>query len=374
MTDSDFEKFEIFKNTLFNQLKANSKECFKTISKESQLINRYLNSGELSNVKKFVNEFNNVILDSTFKKFKLFESVLERGLFNNVLNEFRESDILIKACKTVNKKAVEWLFTMKINYAVQDEEGMTALMYAVKHVSLEFAVEKILKSKGEHIYLVDNEGNNVLFHATQSPEILKKLLKSKFKFDIKQLNNNNESLLLYCSRYDRMKSFEILNKYRSFDPYLTNKDGKTTAMYLVKNGRFAEIKSFVKGRNIDPNFKNKSGESLVSIFIKSYYKHYIGDDKETDFSSICNTIITKNYANTLRSLIDLKCNFNVSIDEKGNTPIMALCMMGDDNTSQYLIDKGIVDLSIENSYEENALNYSYNFYPMVEKNIPIAQN
>jgi len=371
MTVTELEAFE---NTLFNQLKTENKECLKTLAKEVKLIKQYLSGEDKSNIKMFVNDFNNVVLESGIKKFKLFGSVLEHESFRAVLAEFKQSDILIRACKAANKKAVEWLLTMNINLELQDESGMTALMHAAEHGSLDFAVEKMIKGDGKHVHLVDNNGNNVLFHATQCPDILKKLLKSKVKFDLTKVNNDNEHLLLYSSRYNKMRAFEILNKNSSFDPNLCNCVGKTTAMYLVENARFSEIKPYVKSNKIDPNYKNKFGDSLVSVLIKAYYQHYTGKIGDADFTSSYNYLIIKNYANTIRSLIDLKCNFNVPIDDEGNTPIIVLNMMHDEITSKYLIDKGIVDLSIENKYGENALNFKGNKYPIVEEYAPIAQN
>ncbi|OUM58237.1 hypothetical protein PIROE2DRAFT_21389 [Piromyces sp. E2] len=372
MTITDFEAFE---NVLFSQLRTDDKECLKNIVKEKKLIETYLNGKDLTNVKKFVNDFNDVILGSDIKKYKLFEAVLNRELFTAVLAEFRESNVLIRACKEVNRKAVEWLLTMNINYGIQDEQGMTALMHAAEHASLDFAVEKIMKSDGKCIQLVDNNGNNVLFHATSSPDILKKLLKSKNNLDIHHLNHDNENLLLYCSRYNKMRSFEILNKHNSFDPNLCNCVGKTTAMYLVENGRFSEVKAFVKDNKINPNYINKLGDSLVSVYIKKYYQHYIGNIGETNFASNYNYVVIKNYALTLRSLIDLKCDFNIPVDKEGNTLIMVLSMMGDQVTSRYLLEKCNIDLLKENYKGQNAKNCSgNNSYPVVEEYAKQAQN
>jgi len=371
MTVTELETFE---NTLFNQLKADDKECLKTILKENKLIKQYLSGEDRTYVKVFVNHLNNVLLESGMKKYKLSRSVLERESFSTILAEFRESDILIRACKTANKKAVEWLLTMNINYEVQDELGMTALMHAVEHGSLDFAVEQMIKGNGKHVHLVDNNGNNVLFHATQCPDILKKLLKSKINFDLTKINNDNEHLLLFCSRYERMRAFEILIKNNKYDPNLCNCVGKTTAMYLIENARFNEAKSFIKNNNIDPNYKSKFGNTLVSVFFKKYHQHYIGRNiGESNFASYYNNVIIKNYANTLRLLVDLKCNFNIPIDEEGNTPIMVLNMMKDSVSSRYLIDKASVDLTIENRYGENALNCRNNNYPIVKEYAKIAQ-
>lgn len=347
--------YENFKNLLFLQLRANSNDYIKTIEDNKKIIENYLNCNDTTDVGNFVKDFNDVILEPQITKYKIFESVLKHKLFTKVLANFKESDILVKACKAVNKSAVEWLLTMNINYEIKDELGMTALMHAVEHTSLLFAVEKMMKAGGDHIHFTDINGNNVLFHATNSPDILKKLLKSKI--DINHKNINNESLLLYCSRYDKIRSFEILCKskiFKVFDVNLCNYEGKTTAMYLVENARFREVKPFVKNNNINPNYKNKFGDTLVSIYVKKFYQQYIGNIGEADYTSKFNYVVTKNYALTLMSLVDLKCDFNIPVDDDGNTPIMVFLMMKDYVTSKYLLDNCNIDLSIKNLHGINA--------------------
>jgi len=345
----DFQNFE---NELFNQLISEDKNCLKTIESHTKLVNEYLNNNQDPIfIKAFVNGFNNIVLDTKVKKYSLFESVLNHQLFGKVLNTFRQSDVLVRACRNVNRKAVEWLLTMKIDYNYQDEYGRNALMYVAERASLGFALEKIMKSNID-MNKVDRDGNNALFYATNCPENLKKLLKSKInKY---RTNNYGESLLLYCSRYDKIRSFELLRKDKNFDPYIYNCVGKTAAMYLVENARFKELKSYVKSNKIDPNYVNKFGQSLLSTFVEKYYQQYIGNIGEISFTSKLNYVNTKNYAYTLLALIDLKCNFNIPVDEHGNTPIMIFLMMKDYITTKYLLDHCVIDLSIKNKNGANA--------------------
>jgi len=362
------QDLSIFKHVLFSQLKNDEKKSLDTLTQNSKLIEEHLNNSNPSEVKQFVNEFNDVVLDKEIKNYKLFEAVLNHKLFTTVLAEFNESNVLIRACKNVNIKAVKWLLTMNINYEVQDEFEMTALLHAVEHNSLDFAVKKMIKKNKKLVNHVDSNKNNILFHAIYAPEILKSLLKEKMDIDINHLNNENENLLIYSCRNNKMSSFEILNKYKSFDPNLKNCLGKTAAMYLVENARFNEIKTFVKKNNIDPNYRNKFGDSLVSVFIKKYYQHYIGDIGETEFTSNYNYVIIKNYALTLKSLIDLKCDFNVPVDDDGNTIIKVLYMMEDNITSKYLIDHANINLPLKS---EN--NLSNNKYPINKNYAQTAQ-
>jgi len=96
-------EFESFKNVLFTNLKKENSKALEIIDENEKLIKFYLNGDDQALIKKFVTDFNNVILDKNVKydNYKLFESVLNHRLFTKVLNQFRESDILIRACADV---------------------------------------------------------------------------------------------------------------------------------------------------------------------------------------------------------------------------------------------------------------------------------
>jgi ankyrin repeat protein len=340
-------EFETFSETLLNQLKNEKKDSLRTIENNTKLIENYLNGQDLGYLKKFVNDFNDTVIEAQVKKYKLFEKVLNQKLFYNVIAEFRKSDVLIRACKKVNKKAVEWLLTMNIDPNVQDENGMTALMHAAEHASTDFAVSKLLNEKSAN--MVDNNGNNVLIHATNALDILKKLLKSKISMN--RLNNDGEDALLYSCRYDKIRAYEILIKEKNANVNCSNCVGMTPAMYLVENARYREVESLIKSGKVDPNYCGKNDNTLVSVYIKKYYQQYIGNIGETNYTSKYNYVVTKNYALTFRVLIDMGCDFNRPIDVDGNTPIVALLMMKDYVSAKYLIDKcKNLDLSIKNKY------------------------
>ena len=189
----------------------------------------------------------------------------------------------------------------------------------MEHASTDFAVSKLLNEKSAN--MLDNNGNNVLFHATNAPDILKKLLKSNISMN--RLNNDGEDALLYSCR----------------------------SMYLVENARYREVESLIKSGKVDPNYCGKNDNTLVSVYIKKYYQQYIGNIGETNYTSKYNYVVTKNYALTFRVLIDMGCDFNRPIDVDGNTPIVALLMMKDYVSAKYLIDKcKNLDLSIKNKY------------------------
>jgi len=125
MTISELDSFT---NFLLKQLEVEDKKAISTVDDHKEVIEQYLSDTNSEYLKKFVNDINTIIVEGKIKKFKIFEKVLNHLLFTSVLTEFRNSDVLIRACKAINKKAAEWLLTMNLNYDVQGENGATALM------------------------------------------------------------------------------------------------------------------------------------------------------------------------------------------------------------------------------------------------------
>lgn len=114
MTASDYESFEY---EVLKYLRKDNKKCLKTIANNNKIVENYLNNGDFTYVRKFVSEFNNVVLDPSVRKYKLFESVLNESSFTHVMSEFRKSDVLINACRYKNKEAAKWLLTMNMDMA-----------------------------------------------------------------------------------------------------------------------------------------------------------------------------------------------------------------------------------------------------------------
>jgi ankyrin repeat protein len=373
--------FETFEKDLLTYLIKDSKKCIETINNNSKLIEGHLSTRDSAQVKAFVNNFNNAVLNPKVKKYKLFEKVLEHELFATVLAQFRESDVLIKAIKQYNENAIKWLLDMNINFGAQDENGMTALMHAVKndnYLNDKFykkLVKTIIKTNGKHIQFTDNEGNTALFHAIlakENFENIKNFMKYKDNFDCNHINNKNENILLYACRHSRLVSpdyFALLKKYvtPSVDPNITNDEGKTPAMYLAQRRKYKGLKYYIKEYNIDPNYKSKFGCTLVSEFIKSYYKFYSENIVEDSESVGLNLRPLKQNALTLMALIDLGCDLKSPVDEEGNTVTSILVKMKDELSIKYLLEKGIIDIAIDNK------NIQSKKYPEIDISNPSVQ-
>jgi ankyrin repeat protein len=178
----------------------------------------------------------------------LFERILYHPLFTAVFNEFRNSDILIKGCRSGNVSALQWLLNLNINPRIQDENGMTALMHASLNPQLLFVVQRLLTINDESRNYVDNKNENALFFAVRNPQAFEELLAAQINPNI--LNKDRNSILTYCCRnklYDVVE--KLLNKNQVqhiiLDLNVVNNEEKTAAMYLIEDGRSNEFNSFL---------------------------------------------------------------------------------------------------------------------------------
>jgi len=259
-------------------------------------------------------------------------------LFFNLLEAFRNSDVLIRACRIRNKCALKWLLTMNINSCVQDEYGMTALMYAVQDPKLSFVVKHLI-SDHDCLNISDNNGETALFHAVHNMSSFKELLNTNI--NINHLNYNNENILIYCCKNQILKPIKYLVKIADLDINAFDIQEKTAAMYLAENGEYKGIRYLGK-RNCRLNFINQYNESALSLLLKNLYT-----EKNED---ICDK-----YYHTIVEFVELGCNFNIPVDYDGNTAIMVFIIVKDYTSLQYVLKHGKdIDLSIKNYNGEDA--------------------
>ncbi|OUM58565.1 hypothetical protein PIROE2DRAFT_16115 [Piromyces sp. E2] len=250
--------FEEFQRKLLSEIKSDSKACYDIVDNNKELLDHYLYDNRNASVYivSLVENINDAVVYD-LKKFKTLEKVLKHTSFQKVLGEFRESDVLIRACKIGNKKAVDWLLTMNMNIRITDNKGMTAFMYAVQYSTMLPVIEFLLKIADEkYLNIKDINGNTAIFHAIKNKDVLEKMLEYK-KINIYHINNNNENLFMYACKNDYIISFNTLIKL-NFDFNLCSKSGKTAAMYLEENGRQFQLKTLVNEKTIYDNYGNKT--------------------------------------------------------------------------------------------------------------------
>jgi len=360
--------FNEFKILFLEQLKSKDKKCFETIENNKELIQEYLGIGRNTRteiLKSFVKEINNIILDNGnfidiivegsksltpfLSKYDLIEKVLKRDEFCIVLDTFRNSDVLIRACKDGNTNAIDWLLTMQINPNIQDEEGKSALMYAAEK-NINIVISKNLLNE-ECINLVDLNGENVLFYCMHNPYFAKDDIITNNKFETELINNSllninqvnckGESILNYCIKNNII---EPISKFLLHNPHIdvniADNDGKTPAMYLTEKGLCMELLELHR-KNCNYEYTDREGNSAMSILLDKLYT--------VDSKSIYN------YVRIMSVFVNYQLDFNFGIDEDENTAFMIILLVNDMTTAKFCaqyIKK--LDLSVKNKYGENA--------------------
>jgi len=341
-------EFEQFKLKLFNDLKKKSKKCLRRIDINKNLVQANLGeNADPNTIDMFVKDFNKIILVTTskfsfFEKYSLYEEVLRHNEFSKVYSAFKNSDILINACKYNNKTTdlIKWLLTMEINPCVQNEEGLTALMIASKKPGLINIVKEHSKNC-DCINLLDNNKKNALFYALDNKEALNILLQSNIDTNIIKEDGKNEPILMYCCKNDIFGPIPELVKSPNINANIINEEGWTPAMYLAEKGRTNEFISLKKYCNYDT--VNSKYESVLSIIIQKIMNHTINDT------------IFPYYVRILSFLVHCDGNFNVPVDNIENTALMAFMVMNDTYSVYYILKYNRkVDLRVKNKYGENA--------------------
>jgi len=328
--------FDSFKTDLLVALKKNKKDFLRKFEANQQLIQANVGEeGDQKTIDRFVKDIINTLFIA--KKCSIFEKFLKHPFFFKVYESFKNSEVLIEACKRNNKDVLKWLITMDINPCVQDENGMTALMHASKS-SQQLFVVKYLVSKPECLNLVDKNGEIAAFHAIQIYDNLTEIAKSDIDINIR--NNNNETVLLYCCRNEYFDAISALTLNKNIDVNVMDKAERTIAMILTEKGRYKEL-ILLRKRGCDFNIINKNNESVLSILINKLYVDV--SNKLAEYIRIVVVLVFSN------------CNFNIPVDEEGNTALMVFMIVQDWYTVYYVArNKKDIDLSIKNNFGESA--------------------
>ncbi|ORX44873.1 ankyrin [Piromyces finnis] len=331
--------FELFESNILNHLKEkNENECLNDIDNNEEVIKNYFNSKKIKYCKNFIDKFNNIVVE-TYNDFgfSLIEKVLIHDFFSFVLVMFRESDVLVKACAKGNEDAINWLLSMEVNLCIKDEKGMTAMMYVVKIPKLLTYINYFIDNDNI-LKMTDKDGQTALFHAVNNPEAFKLLIDSGI--DINHLNKNNDSILTYCCKNKIYKPIKLILECKNVYLNIYNNDERTAVMYLIEDGRYEELTTLIETQNcVNFDFKNGFGETALSLLIKKYYECYQNENKEE----------IRSYLEIIKILVEQNVNFNIGIDEEGNTPFMFFMAINDWYTVLLLLmNYKDLDLSIKN--------------------------
>jgi len=360
-------EYNEFEKKLLSQLKNDDKECVNTVIQNEKLIQNYLQNTEKPvHIKSLVDGINDII-SNKYVKFTFIEEVLKMESMRDVLAEFRESDVVIRVCQKDNSTALKWLMTMDINPFVSDSNGMISLMYAAKQKHLYFFVEYLVKGEGneELVNIVDNNGENALFHAINVPEIFELLLKTKI--DVNHRNNDKETVLYLSLRNELSSNLEHLFLHPDVDLRIADKAGKTPIMEVLEQENYAVVVKVLRklrerarkspgSVKLDINYRSEvSNESIMSILIKMYFQMCCRNNYRESIPGKMDLITALGY---ILGLVISYPGFdiNMPIDEIDNTPIMFFLMIGDFVAANFIFSCcKDVDLGKKN---KNGINYT----------------
>jgi len=349
-------EFKNFEKEFFKDLNILNHNCINIIENNKDLIQNNLGEqGNINNIESFINGINEcILLQASSNDFNLFEQILRHSFLATVFEAFKKSDILIRVCNNNNGKCKDlllWLLTLNIDYCVQDNNGMTALMYAVKNPNLLFIVKDIIKNGKECLKIVDNHGENAIFHALQNNEALEEIVKTDI--DINQKNHKGETVLIYCCQHDISSAMPYLMNRPDIDVNIVDNKNWTAAMYLAEKAKNTELRS-LNLRCCNYDYVNEKNESVLSIIIQKLYEP--NQSKSYDTTQ---TELISNYLKILMALVNFNCDFNIPVDEDGNTALMVFMIVNDFYSFYYVINNSEnYDLSVRNKYGENASSLS----------------
>lgn len=269
----------------------------------------------------------------------------------------------LHACRYGKMYVIEELID-KVNINVQDEEGFTPLMNAVRGREIE-AVKILLEHNADVTKIKDNRGRNAFFWAAALDELEMLKLFEKYNPDFNTVDNDGATSLFYASKIETMdyliKNGTDVNKkditgrtaliqyslaYQSqnivkfllengADVNAQDNEGTTTLMFAVKDYNI-EIVNMCLSANANIHIKNKEGKTALFYTLLYFYAIDYGKNMTYNMFGKINADIsefitgnrkkeqaeaTKNVIKFAKLLTDNGEDIN-SQDNKGNTLLM----------------------------------------------------
>lgn len=170
--------------------------------------------------------------------------------------------LLMKAAKAGNDWQIITLLKSGADVNLQDKDGWTALMYAVRYQESLNCVNLLINA-GAKVKMYNNYGTSALMIAccyNDNPEIIKKLL-SFYSINEKDVLKSLV-LLLSESHTSEYTSVAKLNVFMEFSvPLNTFYEGKTPLMYAAEFGNSTEILKILMDNNAITSVRSAEGKT-----------------------------------------------------------------------------------------------------------------
>ncbi|ORX61170.1 ankyrin [Piromyces finnis] len=274
--------------------------------------------------------------------YRVLNEILPNPYFEEVLKDWRNSEILIFACRNSNRRIIDLLLKYEVNVNVRDKYNNTALIELSSQPYLFNYIKELIKRNAE-INVINNEGISALLNSCKELDsrIFKYLINKGANFYLCDFYGNNA--LMYACSYGDIDKIKFLLK-RHININTQNNDGETALMQSVRAGKAYIVKFLLRCR-ANVNILNRKNQSALIIGFLTFYEKDIVDNNDIDI---------------IKMLILKKADLNVPIDTSGNSILMFLIMKNDISTIKYLSKLYFrqIDFSHKNYLGHNAFTYA----------------
>ncbi|MBV8801725.1 MAG: ankyrin repeat domain-containing protein, partial [Gammaproteobacteria bacterium] len=342
-----------------------------------RIVKTLLKKKEININKKNINGITPLMYACKAGHLELLNILLEAEADINLL-DYKENGILNWAVINGHVKVVEVLLKQKrINLNQQNREGLSPLMEA--SIKGDLHMVNILLKAGAVVNLLDNEGNNSLFHAINNGhiQIAEVLINQKVIHLNHQNNQKITSLMLACYKNNIEIVKCLLNAGADFK---LRDNEKTTAYDLTDNTAIKDLidlqkmkelsffgiirtKKLKQFKNININCRNENSETLliaaakagradnVSVLLKAGANVNLVDFNQDGALSWA---ADKGHNQVIEVLLEQKdINLNQA-NRQGSTPLMEACKKGHVGIAITLINAG-ANITLKNTKNETAL-------------------
>jgi len=254
---------------------------------------------------------------------------------NYISNNNNNNNIIFN----IVEKGLQFQKKYKINLELIDEEGKTALLYAVK--KQQHSIVKLLLENGANINFAERgrKTSSIMYASLNyDTEMLNILLSKKYKADINATDSQGNNALFFVFEKDilpggltsgfyqnrRENSIEKLIN-NGIDINKRNIYGKTPLMRASELYDFSILKVLIKN-GADVNLQDNNGDTTLFYVVNNYYD----SEHLSDFYK---------YKNRFEYLLRKQANIDIQNND-GTTLLMLAVSRGDVELVHYLIQKG----------------------------------
>lgn len=210
--------------------------------------------------------------------------LLEAGADVNVVGANKETPIF-EAVKNNDVEMIELLTRYGANLKLRNKEGMTPGVVACHNRERQAALEYILKTNKESVFISDFAGRTALMHAANNNNgVMMDMILRASKYDENYINAQDKlgvsTLMICCKRGNREASRVLLA--RGAAPLAEDKNGRTAMSYAKFNGNptcFEIVQKVAKIHAMAQEMDEEQGEKFISKSLKE-----IGNQNRVPFS------------------------------------------------------------------------------------------